>query len=229
MDSGRQRRPAKESHLSCCIVKPFSGFSHLPKVPPPLAACWPLRPRIDTQYLGKVGDFRQMPQRIVGLLGRSTEQIHVKDILPGVPLDRARLNLGQADIAQSKHAQSLEQGAWKVFHAEGNRRLIGPGEDLALLAYWFADQKEPGEVLFVVLDAGLENPASVDLGRPFARNGGAVAKVLSHDALDATRRVVKGNGLNLRVQAKELAALLPRYGVRIHSANLREFDARRGH
>src|ERR1700736_471760 len=104
MDSGGQRRPAKESHLSCCIVKPFSGLSYLPKVPPTLEACWLLSPRIHTQYLGKVGDFRQMAQRIVGLLGRSAEQIHVKDILPGVPLDRARLNLGQADIAQGKHA-----------------------------------------------------------------------------------------------------------------------------
>lgn len=36
MDSGGQRRPAKESHLSCWIVKRFPEFSHLPKVPPTL-------------------------------------------------------------------------------------------------------------------------------------------------------------------------------------------------
>jgi hypothetical protein len=53
MDSGGQRRPAKESHLSCCIVKPFSGFSHLPKVPPTLEARQPYAPGYTPNTLAK--------------------------------------------------------------------------------------------------------------------------------------------------------------------------------
>src|SRR5882724_5939037 len=164
MDSGGQRRPAKESHLSCWIVKPFSGFSYLPKVPPTLEDVLALCPRIHTQYLGKVGDFRQMPQRIVGFLGRPAKQIHVKHILPGVPLDWARLNLGQTDIAQRKHAQSLEQSTGNVFHAEGNRCFVGTRQNLSLTA----NEKETSEVLLVVFYSRLQNLPSIRPRSPSA-------------------------------------------------------------
>jgi len=73
MDSGGQRRPAKESHLSCWIVKSFSRFLHLPKVPPTLVGSRHSSSGIDAQNLGEIRDLRQVPQCVIRLLALPTQ------------------------------------------------------------------------------------------------------------------------------------------------------------
>src|SRR5579872_4977655 len=66
----------------------------------------------------------QMPQSVPRRFIVSPQKIHIEDILPGFSPQRARLNLAQADIAQSEDTERLEQRSRNIRDLKRNRSLI---------------------------------------------------------------------------------------------------------
>ena len=79
---------------------------------------------IAAQHAQKVRKLAQMVQRVLRI-GRihTSQEIQVKQVLPGPPAQRPRLDLGQAEVAQRERAQRAEQRAGHVARPEHQRRL----------------------------------------------------------------------------------------------------------
>ena len=71
--------------------------------------------RIDSQHFYQVGYLAQMAQGVAGGFVVSAEKVGIEHIFPGTSAAGTRLDLGQADIAQSKYRQRLEQRAGECF------------------------------------------------------------------------------------------------------------------
>jgi putative flippase GtrA len=96
-------------------------------------------------------------------------QIDVEEILPWVAVDRARLNLGQVDIAQRKNGQGLEQRARFVFQTKDQCSLSpAPLEPAAA-----GQREEPGIVLPVIFYALPQHLHAVDARCAFGGDGGS--------------------------------------------------------
>src|ERR1700719_1374052 len=110
----------------------------------------------------------------------TAQQIDKKCVLPRTPAHWPRLDLAQADIAKSKYAKRLEQSSGNVFHAEGQRGLVGMRASAQLSA---ADQEEAGKILLVIFYASLENPSPINLGSAPAGDGGRVRQAFRQHML----------------------------------------------
>src|ERR1700739_1500449 len=96
-----------------------------------------------------------MTQSVAGGLIVAAQKINVENVLPRAPTHRPRLDLAQADISQRKHAERLEQRPGQVSHLKGDRGLIGPAWNQAVifrtsrlaapLAFALLNQKKKGE------------------------------------------------------------------------------------
>src|SRR5882672_9559726 len=100
-------------------------------------------------------------QRVAGGFVVAAEQVHEEYVLPGASAHGTRFDLAEADVAESKDAKGLEEGARQVAHAESEGSLARTPRRAGLAA---ADQKEAREIFLVVFDAGLQNFAAVYLG-----------------------------------------------------------------
>src|ERR1700733_940899 len=84
-----------------------------------------------------------------------SDEVEVKEILPGLASERARLDLGEIDIPQCERAQRPEQRTRNIAGGENKGGL----ESFCLFR-WFKlrpaprpfEQKKPREVLPIVLD-----------------------------------------------------------------------------
>src|SRR5450432_3300608 len=126
--------------------------------------------RINSQHFNQIGHFAEMMQGVASGLVVSAKKVGVEHIFPGPPTQRPRLYFGQADVTQSEYCQRLEERAGNVLDAEGNRSLIRSRKYAPRLA----DQKEAGEVAFVIFDAGRQNVAFVGLGGLGACDSGSI-------------------------------------------------------
>ena len=167
-----------------------------------------------------------MAQGIARRLIIAAKKVHIEDVLPGTPAHGARLDLAEADVAQGENAERLEERSGHVFYLERDGSLVGAGRDQPLVAErgvspspcQLANQKKAGEVAFVVLDAGPENPARVFARSMASGDARGVAKPMSHDVLHTSRSVVERDRLDAGVVAKEVSALVERDRVREHLA-----------
>src|SRR5580704_323931 len=123
-----------------------------------------------------------MAESVARIFIVAAQQVHEKHVFPGTPAHRTRLDLAQTDVAQREYAQRFEQRSRNILHAESQRSLIGATSRAWLPAL---DQKETSEVLLVILDAGLQNSCSINLGSPPTGNSGRVAQPLRHHMLHA--------------------------------------------
>ena len=86
-----------------------------------------------------------------------------------------------------------------------------------------ANQKEAGEVAFVVFNARLQNLAGIFARRVTSRNCSCILQILGDHMLHAACRVVERYRLDLGMVAKEIAALVERHGMRKNPAHLPSF------
>src|SRR5450755_1918883 len=86
--------------------------------------------RINSQYLDEFRNFSQVAQCVSGGLIVPTENIGKKHVFPRSPAHRPRLNLAQADVAQRKYAERLEQHSRHVLERESNGTLMSVGRYL---------------------------------------------------------------------------------------------------
>src|SRR5205807_10328200 len=92
---------------------------------------------------------RNLPQVIQGVLrvGRidASQKVEIEQILPRLPAQGARLDLGKIQIAQRKRAERAEQGARNVARAEHERglpcRVILRGLGMAARILWTPQQE----------------------------------------------------------------------------------------
>ena len=108
-------------------------------------------------------------------------------------------------------ASALNSAPANVFDAEGNRSLVGAGQNAPRLA----DQKKAREVALVIFDAGRQNVAFVRLRCLGAGDSGGIPQFVFDHMLDAARRVIERRRLNLRIFGEEVAALLQGHGMRV--------------
>src|SRR5271170_302872 len=180
-------------------------------------------PWINPQHLNKFRHLAQMAQAVTGILVISAQQIHKKHVLPWTPAYRTRLNFAQADIAQRKYAQRLEQSTRNILDAERQRSLVR----LARCA-WLSpmNQEEAGKVLLVILNPCFQNLPSINLNCPPAGNARRVAQAFRHHMLHASRRIVKRHRIEARISGKQVAALIERHGMREYAPDFAELRAR---
>src|ERR1700733_6489552 len=138
---------------------------------------------VNPEHFHPFGHFPKMPQGTARQLIVSTKQICVEDVFPRAPAHGAGFNLAQADLAQGKHAQSLEQHARRIFHAESDRSLIGARSDVASLA----EQEKAGKVPFVVLNTSRQDPAFIYRSRLAPGDPGRVPQLALDDMLHPAR------------------------------------------
>jgi len=98
-------------------------------------------------------DLFQVMQGVAGSFVVAAEQVHEKTHIPrGVRAWGRDSILLRLNVAESKHAQGLEESPRQVALAERERGLAGTSRCPRLAAL---DQKEAREILLVVFDAGL--------------------------------------------------------------------------
>src|ERR1700675_904443 len=166
-----------------------------------------------------------MPQSIARVFIVAAQQIHKKYVLPRTPAHGPRLDLAQTDVAQSEHAERLEQRSRNILHAERQRSLIRIAM-VSRLRPSPADQKEPGKVFFVIFDAGLQNfPGIYSCGAP-AGNARRIAQALCDNMLHTSCRVVERHRFELRVLREQIAALVERHGMREYAPDVSKLGAR---
>src|ERR1700751_3251520 len=162
-----------------------------------------------------------MTQSVAGGLIVAAQKINVENALPRAPTPRPRLDLAQADISQRKQAERLEKCPGQVSHLKGDRGLIGPAWNQAVifrtsrlaapLACALSNQKKAGEIALVVFDARLQDFPAIFAGRLAAGDPCRIVQLVGHDVLHAAGRVVERYRLDLAMAAEEIAALVERY------------------
>src|SRR5437868_12121262 len=128
-----------------------------------------------------------MPQCIPSGLVIATQKINKEDVLPGAAAHRARFDLAEADVAQSKDAKRLEERAGRVLQCVSDRGLIC----LRLKAPFAAYQEKPREVLLVVFDFAQQHFSTILLGGVDSGDPSRVLHVLLNDVFHAAGGVVK--------------------------------------
>src|ERR1700722_9465267 len=200
---------------------------------------------VDPQHLNELRHLAEMAQCIPRSLVVAAQEIDIEYIFPGPSAHRARLDLAQADIAQSKNAERFEQSSRRIRHLEGDRSLVdapwnrklSADADCASLpaARGFvplhrklANQEETREVILVVFDSGGKNLARIFSRCLFPRDTRSIRQLILDYVLHAACRVIKRNGLNLRMRAKKIAALIKSHRMRQHTPHRIQLHPRSG-
>src|SRR5271165_4828723 len=131
-----------------------------------------------------------MAECVAGGFVIAAEEVYIEYVLPRPSAQRARLDLAQADVAQSEDAERLEEGSGEILDLEGDGGLVGAWRNQPLIVGrgstgsvfsgcgWLrpANQEEAGKVTFVVFDAGLQNSSGVFASRMASGDAGGVGK-----------------------------------------------------
>src|SRR2546421_3418598 len=124
-----------------------------------------------------------MPEGVLCRFVVAAQKIDIENVLPRPPAHWPRFNLTQADVAQGKHTQRLEQRSRHILHLERNGRLVGSARNqmmvmsfqarvprfspllrelrLSLHAVKFSNEKKPREVALFIFDSGLQNLSGI--------------------------------------------------------------------
>src|SRR5580765_5553700 len=85
-----------------------------------------------------------------------------------------------------------------------------------VLCTQLTNQEESSEVPLVILDPGLQDLSCVFARRLPSRDSGCVLQAIRSNVLDASRRIVKRNCLDLWMMPKKTRALVEGDGMRQH-------------
>src|SRR6516164_2558085 len=98
----------------------------MPEGSPSTADLFPSRPRslVNPENLYQLGDLAQMAKGIARCFIITTEYIGKKDILPRSATHGARFDLAEADLAQRKHTERLEENARYVCQRKCDGALV---------------------------------------------------------------------------------------------------------
>src|ERR1700739_3213689 len=109
---------------------------------------------------------------------------------------------------------------------EGDRGLVRPSRKKGLIiglspfastdSTQPSDEKEAGEIAFVVFDPGLQNSAAIFAGGPAPRHSARFSQSIVHDVLYTARGVVKRHRLDVPMPAEEIPALIQGHWMRKH-------------
>src|ERR1700686_1163061 len=187
--------------------------------------------RINSQHLHELSHFFQVSQGVARRLVVTAQKVHVKNVFPRPSPHGAGLDLAQADIAQGKHAERLEERARNILYLKHDGGLVRAARNEATIvrtsllflrgpasySAQIANQEEAREVSFVIFDAGLENAPSVFSCRLTSRDSCGIVQLSGNDVFHAAGRVIERNRLDLRMLAKKIAALVERNRMRQHT------------
>src|SRR5579859_960334 len=103
-----------------------------------------------------------------GRLVLPAEKVEVEQIFPGLAAQWPGFDLGQAQIAQGERAQRAEQGAGNVFRGKNQRSFPRHASSkrhrMAADVLGTPQEKEPREVLAIVLYRPAQNRSAIRLG-----------------------------------------------------------------
>src|SRR5258708_32016685 len=95
-------------------IPPCTPARHLP------------RPRINTDNFNEIRDFCKMTQGSLHPGTFTGKNVGIKNVFPGLPANRTRLDFAQIEVAEGKNAQSLEQSSRHVRSEEHTSELQSP-------------------------------------------------------------------------------------------------------
>src|SRR5579864_9402381 len=120
---------------------------------------------------------------------------------------------------------------------EGDRGLVRPSRKKGLIiglsplastvSMQPSDEKEAGEIAFVVFDPGLQNFAAIFAGGLAPGNSGRFFQSIVHDVLYTARGVVTRHRLDVPMPAEEIPTLIEGHGMRKNLPQRPQFRSRR--
>src|SRR5574342_474450 len=133
------------------------------------------RGRIDAQHLDQLCYFREVSQGVASRFVVAAQKVDVKDVFPRSTAHGARFDFAQADIAKRKYTERFEQRPGHILELKTYRGFVCTRQNAWLLPH----KEEASKVPLVILDAGPEDPPSINGRRVRACNSPGMLQLIA--------------------------------------------------